>query len=192
MNNEVIKDFTSPSLDLGLLALEPIGSGGNTRDAVVGFVPNQFTVPPSAESKYAYKITAESNNLEVRGTGFTDVMSTDFTQGPVTMTVYFKVLDTDSDVTLFMKHWKTTAAGCVLQILVNDDTTLTRHIDGLEDEGGGDNVSAIPLRYKQFDSVDYCDFLKIGLNVVTITIKPTQDITAPDGAGYAIRALYVA
>ena len=40
----------------------------------------------------------------------------------LTMTLYFKVIDTVNDYRLFMKHWITGATGIMLTIVINNDT----------------------------------------------------------------------
>ncbi|MBO9523344.1 MAG: hypothetical protein J7518_17585 [Nocardioidaceae bacterium] len=179
---------TSPVLDLTLLGLDPVGGPGASNGAVIGFAANKFVAPPSGGS--AFKILSEENTLQVTGQGFDGPMSTAFDHGPVTMKVDFKVVDADYDYTLYFKHWKTTANGCQIAMVFNGDQSnpVYRHVDSLEGEGGEDNLSAINLRNQDYTSIDYHDYLRMGLNTVDIYITP-DDASKP--AGYVLRAMAI-
>ncbi len=180
--------YTSDPLDLPLLALDPIQSSGSG-PAVLGFIAPQFDVAPTSTGS-AFSITADSNDLLVRGQGFNGVMSTDFSAGTVEMTVSFKVVDPSRTVTLSLRHWITTGTPVQLSLVVNGDTAmpLTRFVDAQEMGSGGDNVSTITLRNKDFSSNDYCDYLQMGLNTVVITATP---VGGQAKAGYQIMAMAV-
>lgn len=170
---------TVTSLDLAQLALDPIG--GNNGPAMVGFIPAQFDAPPTSTGG-SFQIRAESNLMLVRGSGFTGAsqtgfMTTDFSQGTVTLTLYFKVLETADDVSLSFKHW-VDSGGVTLSIQVNGGATITRLIDAPEAGGGGDNVTVVPLRRKDFTSVDFCDLLTLGTNTVVVTFANAPGSTA--------------
>lgn len=171
------------SLDLPVLALDPVGV--NNGPALIGFVPNQFDVAPSSGGAFA--ITAESNLMLVRGSGFPSVMTTDFSDGPVQMTLYFKLLESSKNINLSMKHWVNSGGACQIVINVNGTTTLTTYLTATEAGSGGDNVTVIPLRCKDFTSVDYCDFLQYGLNTLTLTITSTSN----PAANYTLMAMAV-
>jgi hypothetical protein len=182
-------DFQSPvsgtaaSLDLPVLALDPVGVDNGP--ALIGFVPNQFDAAPSSGGDFA--ITAESNLMLVRGSGFPSVMTTDFANGAVEMTLYFKLLESSKDINLSLKHWVNSGGACEIAIVVNGTTNLTRYITAPEAGSGGDNVTVIPLRCKDFTSVDYCDFLQFGLNTVVITVTSTST----PSASYTLMAMAV-
>lgn len=178
--------ITSDTLDLPVLALDPI-RGQDTSAALVGFVPNQFDVAPTA-SGGNFQITAEANNLLVRGSGFTGIMTTNFTTGTVTLTISFKIIDSMSTISLSMKHWMTTSTAVQIGLVINGDTTLSRFFDSPEGGTGGDNVTVITLRNRDFTSVDYCDYLQKGLNQIVVTITP---VTASATNGYELMALAV-
>jgi hypothetical protein len=159
------------TVDLPLLALDPLSG---SLPAVIGFVPDQFAVAPTS-SGGDFAIAADANNLLVRGSGFTSVMATDFPASAgssAQITVYFKVIDTNSDINLSLKNW-VVGMPCLLTIVVNGQSTLYRYVDAPETSGGSDNITVVSLRYKNFASVNYCDFLQMGLNEVSITITPT-------------------
>jgi hypothetical protein len=172
-NANPAKTHVVKNLDLPVLALDPIG--GDNGPALVGFIPGQFDVAPTSAGGQ-FVIAAESNLMLIRGSGFTAVsqsgfMTTDFSTGSVTLTLYFKVLETSSNVSLSLKHWVGSGQAVELDIAVNDGATTTKRVDGLEAGGGGTNVTVVPLRRKDFSSVDFCDLLSLGLNKVTLTFS---------------------
>lgn len=173
-------------IGLNHLGLDPLGGPGDANGAVIGFIENKFINPP-VDGK-DFEIISDENTLDVSGGGFVDVMSTDFKHGQVRLLLVFKVVDADYDYTLYFKHWKTTDNGCQLALSFNSDQTVYRHVDSMEGEGGDDNLSAINLRNKDYTSVDYHDYLRMGLNTVQIYITP-DDASKP--AGYVLRALAI-
>jgi hypothetical protein len=181
--------FTPSSLDLAVLALDPILST-DTSAAILGFVVNQFDVPPTSSGS-AFAITSQSNKLLARGSGFNGIMTTDFSAGPVRMEIFFKVVDATANVVLSFKHWVVSSATCQLSIVVNGntDTTLTKFVNSPEAGSGGDNIMVIVLRQNDFTSVDYCDYLQMGLNTISITFSPVNPSITN---GYQIIALAVA
>lgn len=178
--------YTSQTLDLPVLALDPIMTGDSS-SAVLGFVANQFDVAPTAAGG-PFAITSVNNTLLVRGAGFNEVMSTDFTTGPVQMTLYFKTINAAKDVTLWLKNWTSVGVAVQLSIVVNGNAALTKFVDAPEAGSGGDNVTSIVLRNQDFTSIDYCDYLQMGLNTVVITITP---VNAATPSFYQIMALAV-
>lgn len=174
----------STSLDLAQLALDPLRG---SRPAVVGFVANRFDVAPTPSGS-AFAIASDANDLLVRGNGFTSVMGTDFSAGTVQMTVYFKVTEPNRDLSLSLKNWIQGTTPCQLTVVVNGEATLTRFVDVSESGSGGENVTVVALRYKDFTSVNYCDYLRMGLNTVSITVTP---VTAHASTSYQILALAV-
>lgn len=159
--------YSSPTFDLPVMALDPIGVG--TGAGLIGFVANQFDVAPTS-SGGDFAITADTNLMLIRGAGFNGVTSTDFSAGDVSLTIYFKMVDTSRDVNLSLKHWVTTGGSCQMTISINDTPLPVRTITAPEGGMGADNVLVVPLRSKDFTSVDYCDFLRFGLNTITVTI----------------------
>ncbi len=187
--------YTSQPLNLVCLALDPIVEEELSNGAVVGFVPSQFYVDPGASG---FGITSGANNLLVTGSGFDapavdTPMSAQINGGtPATLNVQFKVISSDIELTLFMKHWKGTATGCVLSFVVNGNAPFTRHVDALEAGSGADNVSTIILRNKDYTSAEFYDYLVLGLNTIAITISPSADPSAAQAScQYVIRALAV-
>lgn len=109
------------------------------------------------------------------------------------MTANFKISDTTSEYTLFMKHWKTGATGVMLTLTINGDTAnaITKYVDALEAEGGEENMLSIVLRNTDYGSVDYHDFLQLGLNTIDITITPIGGAASYANCGYQIRAISI-
>jgi hypothetical protein len=180
----------SPGLDLTLLGLDPLRSGSARNGAVIGFIPSKFvTPPPNAGS--AFKILSEGNRLQVTGSGFDSPMLATVTASkPVKLTVQFKIIDIRYSYALFMKHWKTTDAGCTLTFVFNGNTQepVLRHADSKEGEGGEENLSSIVMRNRDYTTIDYHDYLVMGLNTVEITITPDEGAAS---AGYCLRALAI-
>lgn len=198
--------YKSAQIDLGKLALEPVRKDASGHRAIVGFVPTQFVVQPpgiSPEVNAApiFSIKSGANNLYIRGSGFAapsgeDVpMSADLTTGDAQLEVDFKIVDVNRDYTLFLKHWKTGAAPCLMQIWINQSPTsapvVSRHIDSLEAGSGTNNVSTIILRRKSYNTAEYYDYLTLGLNTIIIKLSPSQDGASGASCGYAIRALAI-
>ena len=178
-------------LNLSVLALDPLG--GSNGKGLIGFIPGQFAVAPTSAGGN-FSIVADSNQLLAQGTGFTGLsqtgfLTTEFAPGEmVTLTLLFKITDSSSDVTLSFKHWTNNGVGVMLLITVNHGSSITRHIDAPEAGSGGDNVTSLPLRRKDFASVDFCDLLVFGLNQIEITF--VSDSTSPV-AEYTLMAVAV-
>jgi len=177
--------YISTDINLGLLALDAIGHLDPNDGAVAGFVPDKFDFPPQKGTKF--KLISEENELYITGEGFIKHMQTDFSDA-ASMTVNFKITNTNRDYTLFMKHWKLQEQGVKISIVVNGNI-IVRHVDAREGEGGNKNVTTISLRLKDYSSIDYCDHLQLGLNTMNITFAPTGDGTGL--CGYQIKALAI-
>lgn len=188
LTQHTIVPITSGTLDLPLLALGPIKIVNAARKfAVIGFVPNKFDVAPSGSN--TFQITSDANDVIVRGQGFNGLLSTDFSAGSVVINVYFKIDESNTDVSLMLKHWCKNTVGAELSIVVNGNTSnpILRQVNVLEGQTGAVRTEEISLRYMDFNSVDYCDLLVMGLNTLTITV------TQPTAAGciYELHALAI-
>lgn len=165
--------FSSPALDLSTYALDPIPNikGGG---AIKFTTANLFTYPPSAKGG-AFKILSAANNLQVTGVGFAPGMSSDFKLGSVQFVVQFKILDIVDEYSLVLHHWIGTAGNAVtLTVVVNGNAPITVFVDSPEGQGGQSNVSTVDLRDLNFSSVNFHDYLILGLNVIQITVTPVQ------------------
>ena len=209
LSGEFTDTVYSSAIRPRIVALDAITAAGRGNGAAVGFTPGQFIYEP--DSSGVFRTKSSANNLYVTGTGFQmesppnaannptspDTVMT--TQGlspsnTASMTVYFKVLSKELDLTLYLKHWKAQTQGCVLSISVNGGPSIMRHVDSLELGSGSDNVTAIELCHRDFASAEYFDHLQLGLNVIIISITPSSDSSGAPQAGpsCAIRALAIA
>lgn len=198
--------YVTPSvtIDLNVMGLDPIGKNSDT--AIVGFLPNKFippVTPPSPASSVKlpadFKIISSTNDLMVLDTGDESGFSVSQTsitadwdagsQEPYEITLYFKVLDWVDEYTLYIKQWKTSSTGVMLSFVFNGDASnvVTKYVDAYEGEGGEGNLLKLALRDLDFSSIEYHDYLQLGLNSVAIAMTPMS----LDGCGYQIRALSV-
>jgi hypothetical protein len=104
----------------------------------------------------------------------------------VVVSLDFKIIDTTVPYALFLKHWNTTSTGCALTIVINGITTITRHVDAMEGEGGDANLTVVSLRNLSYASINYHDYLQLGHNHIDITI-----VADDPGAGYVLRAVAI-
>jgi Rieske Fe-S protein len=176
---------------LAVYALDAVGRVSSA-GALLSFAPSQFDAPPQAGASFSVKSAA--NDLLAEGTGFTfplgadPVFQADVTTQSATLTVKFKIADTNQDYTLYLKHWKTTSTGCTLSITINEESPIARHVDAAESGGGSDNVLSIYLRNLDYTSPEFYDYLQMGLNVITITAT-SEDVTNKATCIYALRSL---
>lgn len=198
----VISEFSYPpeksdlsTLDLARLALDPISADPGDSGAIVGFVPSQFVAPPAAGQ--SFQIKSAANNLLVTASGFDVPASEDAplqvaaltSKAPATLRAAFKIADTEEIYALFLKNWKLTQGGCVLNIHVNGGGPIVRHVDSAESGSGSENVTQVILRHRDYTSSEFYDYLVMGINELEITISPAEPATS---SGYAIRALAIA
>ena len=188
----------SEAINLMVMALNVIGLPN--KPAITGFLPKQFTVNPSVGP---FKIVSSANTLLIEDTtdyqgqypsvpSFTATGSALIASPPsglLSMTAYFKVVDTVYDYSLYMKHWITGTEGVKLTITINNTYTITKYVTTLEAQGGENNLLTIVLRKQDFSSVDYHDYLQLGLNVISISIEAIDGIA--NGFNYQLRALSV-
>lgn len=202
MNDTGALSITGPQLDLPVLGLDPIRLEGPDNGAVVGFAPHRFLEPPgqaaaSGDTPPLFRIKSGANNLYVTGSGFSVPANADapltatlVAGSPAKLTIRFKIADATNDYSLFLKHWKTSAQGCVMNLTVNG-LSIVKHVDAQESGGGADNVTTIILRNKGYSSDEYYDYLSLGLNTIEISIAPSADGSAAGTCGYALRALAI-
>jgi hypothetical protein len=188
-------------LNLPLLALDPITQAGARNGAVIGFVKSEFIAPPAAPPT-PFRLKSGSNNMYVSGSGFGALDNENSvltakdatTAAPASLTIQFKMTSENLELSLYFKHWKLSAAGCVLTVLVNEpDPTkpvspIVRHVDARDAASGTDNITAITLRKKDYTSVEFYDYLVMGLNTIIVKITPEE---GQPSCAYAIRALAI-
>jgi hypothetical protein len=207
------EDSLETKIDTALLALDPVDVTG--RNPVIGFIPGKFLRKPSpldrSGAKGVFKIISTANDLLIRdtttypeigyeGLGFTAVetgLLANFSAKPLplSMTLYFKITDNWNEYTLFVKHWKTgdaSSTGVKLSIVINGDAdaTIVKYVDALEAEGGENNLLSINLRNLDYATVDYHDYLQLGVNTIEITLRPI-DPTGAAQCGYQIRGISI-
>jgi hypothetical protein len=205
-------DPLSTTINLSVMGLDPLSV--KDQPAIIGFIPKRFTIAPlvigTAVSATPFKIISFGNNILIKdttkyplpsptsaGAGFTaseTSLNVSFSQDCtlLQMTAYFKITDAVNNYNLIMKHWKTGQNGVYLTILINGDstTTITKYIDATEAEGGENNLLIIALRDLDHSSINYHDYLQLGLNSVEISIQPIGGIYVKD-SGYEIRAISI-
>jgi hypothetical protein len=181
------------TFDLNLLALDPVGV--NNDAAAMGFIPSRF-IPTGAAGEdlpLNFKILSRTNDLMI--TDSTAYASGDFTgfspgnnclvvgwphqQKPFELSLFFKVIDLVEEYTLNLKHWILEGeggGGVKLTFTINGDTDnqLVRYVQELEGSGGENNMLSIALRDLDFSSINYHDFLVLGLNSITMKIEPAN------------------
>ncbi|HTF06108.1 MAG TPA: hypothetical protein VK826_18890 [Bacteroidia bacterium] len=200
----------STTFNLNIMALDSLSL--NSPAAIIGFIPGKFINLPVAATAdtqpVAFKIVSGTNDLLIKdtttypdttdaGAGFT-ASQTSLTGAfaenctSLQMTMYFKVIDSVATYNLYLKHWKTGATGVMLTMIMNEDTAnpIVKYVDALEAEGGENNLLTIALRNQDFTSVDYHDYLQLGLNSIQITIQPVDDGDYAS-CGYQVRAVSI-
>jgi hypothetical protein len=176
--------YKSSSLDLSTYALEPILTAGSGNGAAIGFATNPFIVAPTTPATN-FLITSPANNLQVTGKGFGPTMSADFSQA-VSLTIQFKILDSTNEYALLLMHWIGQSSGpCKLTITANGRAAGVVYVDAVEGQGGQDNVTAVGLRNTDFSSINYHDYLVIGLNTISIAVAAVN----PNPNQYTLFAL---
>jgi hypothetical protein len=199
----------STSVHFNFMALSPLGVLSNA--AIIGFIPNKFILKPDASQKF--KIISTTNDLMIQdtsgGDAYTDGGGFSVSETALTatfsetcpslqMTVYFKVIDSMTNYTLYLKHWKLKTNGAILKMVINEDPdnpddniVITQYVDALEAEGGENNLLSIALRNQSFASIDYHDYLQLGLNSIKITITPISQVTSDNPCAYQLRAISI-
>jgi hypothetical protein len=203
----VCSSFNS-GLNLSLLGLEPLGIKGV--NAIIGFIPSKFIIEPkragASSAPTSFKLISSRNNLCVQdvtsypkscppGAGFMatdDGLAAAFVTGcsSLRFVILFKVVDSEVDYILHMKHWKTGAEGIQIEFNINDKYRIVRFVDDLEAQGGSGNLLSIALRNIDYASNDYHDYLQLGLNSIEVTMTPLDQQSISD-CGYQLRALSI-
>jgi hypothetical protein len=181
------------TLNLPVLSLEPISSDGPGNGAVVGFVRSEF-ITATDDQGTPFRLKSNANNLYIsNGKGFQPLSDDNAiltapsitASSPAAFTLQFKITDPEIELSLHLKHWKTTPESCTLTIDVNGQVII-RHVDAMNAASGADNITSIALRALDYTSADYYDYLVMGTNTVTVTVAPGDGAQA---CNYALRAL---
>ncbi|HEX3364579.1 hypothetical protein [Phenylobacterium sp.] len=176
--------FSVKDLDLSTYGLDRIADASAGNGAAIGFASDRFTYGPDASS--SFKIVSAANNLEVTGQGFGPGLNTTFS-APVSLTVEFKILDSATPYALLLMHWiGAQSSPMKLTVAVNGVSSDVIYIDAQEGQGAQKNVSALDLRNLDFTSINYHDYLVLGLNQITIAVEPVDPTAANDYTLFAL------
>ncbi|KAG0183958.1 hypothetical protein DFQ28_000390 [Apophysomyces sp. BC1034] len=186
------KDIETITLNLPVLALEPIVSSGSRNGAIIGFVPSEFFL--SAGQSKPFRLKSNVNNVYItNGTGFAAQSDDDSVltasniteSAPASMTIQFKAVNPNLELTLYLKNWKTTSTACKLKFTINGQD-IYRTVDSEFASTGDDNLTRVQLRVKDYVGSEYYDYLVMGLNTINLTITPADGASS---CGYALRAI---
>lgn len=167
--------FSSDIINMGKSALIPI-FGTNNNSTVIGFRDHLFDIAPTSNN-CKFKIISADNRLMVTGNGFDEIMTTGFTNEDKSakLIATFKLNDINNIYSLIIHHWLGPKSGkVILTCKINDAWTEELTVDSEEGMGGKNNLSQIDLRDFDLKSVNFHDYLKIGINTVEITVKPVS------------------
>jgi len=170
------------------LALNPLVAGRN--DASVNLAKLPAAQFPAVASK-AMTVTSPTNTLLCSATHFLEGMVADVTDDSATVTLGFKVPDTVGDLSLLLKHWKLDQTGVVLSIKVNDFVLPTQCVDAIQGNGATGNRTEVVLRTTDFMADDFCDYVKVGMNTITITVTTAAKPPAGQKSRYCLAAVVV-
>jgi hypothetical protein len=160
---------------------------------VVGFNPSHFTVRPFDGKPF--RVHSGMNNLCVMGRRFAerheDVgLAADLSSKKTAeLHVYFKSLDPEQQLVLFMRHWKLNETGIHVSVRINDTAVVERHVDSAMIADGSQNVTTVILRNTDFGSYEFFDYLKLGLNHLHIRVR-AEDPEA-NSCGYVLHTLAI-
>ncbi|RYD67794.1 MAG: hypothetical protein EOP58_02300 [Sphingomonadales bacterium] len=209
-------DIETVSLNLPVLAIQPIVAGNVpaaaasatspatpsvSNGAVLAFVQSEFIVPPTAGST-PFRAKSGANNLYVRGTGFAAPARGDgvltaasiTAAAPATLTLQFKITRATLPLSLFLRHWKTSGAGCTVTIAVNEAdpahpiAPIVLELGYGRDDTQASELTSVVLRDTDIASRQLRDYLMIGLNQIVITVTPAGGEAE---CGYALRGLAI-
>lgn len=191
------------NLDLQVMSLNAISRSSNT--AIIGFIKKNFITAPELNQKF--RIQSEATNLYIVDSTLNNNNSNFFinnqyglgarfttgSDSPLKMSLFYKIIDVNSDYKLYIKHWKNTKVGVYLKFIINGDleNPIVKYVDSLEAEGGEQNLLILSLRNSDFASVDYHDYLQLGLNSIDIEIMPLSTLKEAEICEYMIRAISI-
>lgn len=180
--------YNSPILDLSLFSIAPIDLSVSENPATIGFRVDRFTIAPK-EMSGSFKISSAINDLLVIGKGFDPSMTSDLTFPPE-ITIYFKVSEKVFDYELSLIHWLGKSSGaCIVNWIVNDQYLGTLTLNANESADGQSCTSRISLRkLDDFSSVNFHDYLAIGLNKISLHILPADQGTSHE---YTLSAIAI-
>lgn len=181
--------YSTPALDLSLYSLSPIGGYASDEPAAIGFKVDTFSYPPSKNTDQ-FKILSATNDLQVTGTGFDSVMTSSFTSPP-TFDVSFKISDTSFDYSLIFIHWIEGDNDCLIEWSVNDKFSGTSRLDKSISTEGQANLTRISIRNRDYESLNFHDYLVVGMNTIKIKITPIAKNGAASASVYNLSSIAI-
>ena len=161
------------TLDLDLYALDPLAL---SLGVINGFQPSNFVYPVEGGD---FSSVDDTNQILVRGSGFEDDLSAQLSStATASLSIFFKVTDVHRNIEMTLKHWRIGNDPVKLTFTINPDpktkkgVTIVRTVDAGESQGGDHNLTTLILRYKDFASKDFADYIDAGLNQIDVAIEP--------------------
>lgn len=185
-----------------LLALRPVGQVFDA--AIVGFNKKSFDLLPN--QSHGFKIRSLENDILIKSSSLVFDGNSPFStsknmlcmtigEQDVTFDIYFKIADSTKNYKITFKHWlqeqiDSQCSGAEMQVLVNDDSDskMTKYVKDVMQEGGENNILTLSLRNLDYTTIDFHNYLKIGLNKISITVKKAE---ACQDVKYAINAISI-
>lgn len=186
----------SPELNLALLGLDPIIGAGLGNGAITGFSPQEVIARGAVLERF--RAISSTNNLYVAGTGFIvpskqdELLRANLRKGsPAHVEVKFKLIDLDRPLALYLKHWKLSDRGCVLRIEINDGSRIVRTVNSFDNGDGSNNITSVILLQKDYNNEGYFNYVKPGLNTISISFEPEEGAMASSDCQYVLRAVAI-
>ena len=181
--------YSSPSLALSLYSLAPVGGYGVEDPATIGFRVDAFSYPPTKPAD-KFKIVSKTNDLQVTGSGFDDIMTSSFKTDP-TLELQFKIADTHLDYSLILFHWLEGDCDCLVNWTVNEKFSGSSRINRVVNSEGQASDTVIPIRNRDFGSLNFHDYLVIGLNSVKLRISRIDEGADSAAAVYTLSSVTI-
>lgn len=180
--------FPKTKITPSVLSLNPIGSKFNS--AVIGFFHKSFDLLPT--DKLGFKITSFENDLIIRSSEITfnntspyslikNSLCLSFSEehNEISFDIFFKIADSYNNYNLIFKNWildsskSSDCMGVELKFIINDDeeTGITKIVNDCFREGGQSNILSFNLRNLDYQSVDFYNYLTIGLNKISVKVR---------------------
>lgn len=178
--DQITDNFRINAIDLYEVSLTNISENQNTNPAIISL----DTEPYIYFNDTTFRINSSMNNLLIDGKGFKFSKNQGFhsdLKKDTEINIKFKVIDNVVNYNLILMHWVLdNKLACKLTIEVNDHEPIQLMIDYTEGKGGQNNRTEISLRNNDFRSVNFHDYLNIGLNNIKIKFDPIN----PAGANF--------
>lgn len=170
------------------LALNPLIASRN--DAAINFTKLADSCFGGSDSSVL--VASPTNTLICKGKGFAPGMLADVTSGSASYTLAFKVTDTVGDLSLLLRHWKLDDAPLALTVNVNGIDLPQEIVDSRQGNGATANRTDIILRTSDYMDENFCEYVQVGMNTVTVAVKALSPPVATQKAVYCLAAALVA